>query len=184
MAALAGANGSGKTTLLRLICGLLRPHSGEVHIAGEKNPALRQLTGKVGYLMQDPDEQLFTESALAEVAFGPRNLSRPVDAEGELAQVGLARYRDVHPLCLSRGERQRLAAVAVLAMRPRILLLTAPTTGLDQRAWSALMELVIAMAQEQRTAVLFSTHQRDTIAAYAHRCLTLREGRVIDDRLC
>jgi energy-coupling factor transporter ATP-binding protein EcfA2 len=181
--ALLGPNGSGKTTLLKLLCGRLAPTRGRVMIGGTANPRLDQLVGKVGFLFQNPDEQLFTDSAIGEIAFGPGNLGRSVDPRERLEQVGLGSHADSHPAALSRGERQRLAAAAVLAMEPEIILLDEPTTGLDRNAWIQLMELVIGHATERGAGVVYSTHHQEMADAFAHRAITLREGRIVDDRV-
>ena len=128
--ALVGPNGSGKTTLLKLLCGLLRPRRGSLMVAGKESPSISDLVGEVGFLFQNPDEQLFADTVVEEIAFGPNNLARPMDADRYLDRLGLSRYRNEHPRSLSRGERQRLAAATVLAMEPRLILLDEPTTGL------------------------------------------------------
>ena len=110
--ALLGPNGSGKTTLLKMLCGLLRACRGNVVIAGKKRPSISDLVGEVGFLFQNPDEQLFADTVVEEIAFGPNNLSRPVETGRYLDRLGLSRYRDEHPRSLSRGERQRLAAAS------------------------------------------------------------------------
>ncbi|MGI6418216.1 MAG: ABC transporter ATP-binding protein [Thermoguttaceae bacterium] len=181
--ALTGANGCGKTTLLKLLCGLLRPQKGRLRVAGISQPALRDLVGAVGFLFQNPDEQIFTDRVADEIAFGPHNFGRTVDLDRYLNQTRLGRYREAHPRSLSRGERQRLAAAAVLAMRPKVILLDEPTTGLDQPAWSALMELVVAEARESEACVLFSTHHGEAADAFASRRLRIDEGRLVDDGL-
>jgi energy-coupling factor transporter ATP-binding protein EcfA2 len=181
--ALLGPNGAGKTTLLKLLCGLLRPTVGDVAVEGRRNPGLSELVGRIGYLFQNPDEQLFAASVSDEIAFGPANLGRDVDPIPHLERFGLERYRDAHPLTLSRGERQRLAAAAVLATEPDVLLLDEPTTGLDQRAWSQLMDIVIGQAVQRNAGVVFSTHHREVADAFAHRAVALAEGRIVDDRV-
>jgi energy-coupling factor transporter ATP-binding protein EcfA2 len=181
--ALVGPNGSGKSTLLKLLCGLLRPTEGCATVAGLQNPALASLVGWMGYLFQNPDEQLFCDSVVEEILFGPRNLNRQVDADSYLARLGLARYRDEHPRSLSRGERQRLAAATVLAMNPRLILLDEPTTGLDRQAWINLMHCVLDDAERQGACVVFSTHHHEVWEAFANRRITLAGGRIIDDRL-
>ena len=137
---LTGCNGVGKTTLLKLLCGLLRPSHGRLTIAGREQPSVRDLVGVAGLLFQNPDEQLFTESVAAEVEFGPANLGRAVAIDPLLERIGLFHHREAHPRSLSRGQRQRLAAAAVLATKPQLILLDEPTTGLDQTAWTALMQ--------------------------------------------
>jgi energy-coupling factor transport system ATP-binding protein len=180
---LTGCNGVGKTTLLKLLCGLLRPSHGRLTIAGRKQPSLRELVGVVGLLFQNPDEQLFTDSVAAEVEFGPQNLGRTFEVDPLLERIGLFQHRDDHPRSLSRGQRQRLAAAAVLAIKPQLVLLDEPTTGLDQAAWTALMQTVVDQAREAGSCVLFSTHHDEVLEAFANRRLRLSDGRLTDDRL-
>ncbi len=181
--ALLGRNGSGKTTVLKLLCGMLTARRGRIMIANKENPSLSSVVGEVGFLFQNPDEQLFADTVGEEVAFGPKSLSRPFDLGRYLDRLGLARFRDEHPRCLSRGERQRLAAAAVLAMRPQLILLDEPTTGLDQKAWVSLMELVVEEAAFCGACVVFSTHHYEVVEAFANRALTLERGRIVDDRV-
>lgn len=180
---LTGGNGAGKTTLLKLLCGLFRPSHGRLKIAGREQPSLRELVGVAGFLFQNPDEQLFTESVAAEVEFGPTNLGRAVAIDPLLERIGLFHRREDHPRSLSRGQRQRLAAAAVLATKPQLILLDEPTTGLDQPAWTALMQLVVDQAREDGACVLFSTHHDEVVEAFAKRRLRLSDGRLTDDRL-
>ena len=181
--AIVGPNGSGKTTLLKLLCGLLRASEGRMIIDWDERPTLASLVGKVGFLFQNPDEQLFADTVIEEIAFGPRNLGRPVDADRYLERLGLSQYRNEHPRSLSRGERQRLAAATVLAMRPRLILLDEPTTGLDRQAWTALMEFVVEEAGNCGACVVFSTHHHEVVETFAGRAITLSQGRIVDDRL-
>jgi energy-coupling factor transporter ATP-binding protein EcfA2 len=181
--ALKGRNGSGKTTLLKLLCGLLRPTQGCLTIAGRKQPRAADLVGEVGFLFQNPDEQLFTDSVVEEIVFGPDNLGRRVELDYFLNRTGLTQYRNAHPRSLSRGERQRLAAAAVLAMGPKVILLDEPTTGLDQPAWAALMELVVEQARHYGACVVFSTHHAEVVETFASRVLTISQGRLVDDCL-
>ena len=183
MVALLGPNGCGKTTLLKLLCGLLRSPQGFIEIMGKRHPKIANLIGKVGLLFQDPDEQLFADTVYEEIAFGPKNLSRPVDVEYYLKRLGLERYRDAHPRSLSRGQRQRLVAATVLAIQPKLILLDEPTTGLDQDAWIALMKLVVEEAGHSGACVVFSTHHAEVVKMFASRVLTLSEGRVTNDCL-
>jgi energy-coupling factor transporter ATP-binding protein EcfA2 len=181
--ALLGPNGSGKTTLLKMLCGLLRPSQGRVLIAGNERPSVSDLVGEVGFLFQNPDEQLFADTVVEEIAFGPTNLFRPVELGCYLERLGLNRYRDEHPRSLSRGERQRVATASVLALRPKLILLDEPTTGLDRHAWAALMEFVVEEADKFGACVVFSTHHAEVVQAFAGRVLTLSQGRIINDRL-
>lgn len=181
--ALTGPNGSGKTTLLKLLCGLLRPAKGTLCVDGVVQPTMARLVGRVGLLFQNPDEQLFNERVADEIAFGPRNIHREADVAAYLDRTGLARYAEAHPRSLSRGERQRLAAAAVLAMQPKVLLLDEPTTGLDQPGWVSLLDLIVEEAARYGACVIFSTHHREAARAFAGRTLQVAQGRLVDDRL-
>ncbi|MCY2988102.1 MAG: ATP-binding cassette domain-containing protein [Planctomycetota bacterium] len=178
--ALTGCNGAGKSTLLKLLCGLLQPVRGQLTIAGRSRPSVRDLVGTAGLLFQNPDEQLFTESVAAEIEFGPTNLGRQTATDSLIERIGLSDHREAHPRSLSRGQRQLLAAAAVLAMKPRLLLLDEPTTGLDQSAWVRLMQLIVEQAREDGACVLFSTHHDEVVEAFASRDLRLSEGRLTD----
>lgn len=179
--ALTGPNGSGKTTLLKILCGLLKCRKGRFRVAGVDQPALGDLAGKVGFLFQNPDEQIFTDRVADEILFGARNLGRDVDLDYYLHRTALADDVDAHPRSLSRGGRQRLVAAAVMAMRPQVVLLDEPTTGLDQGAWVSLMELVVDEARRCGACVLFSTHHDEAAAAFASRAIRIAQGRLIDD---
>src|SRR5262249_47660756 len=131
--ALIGQNGSGKTTLAKLLNGILRPTRGEVWL-GQHDLAHRPLAHAappVGYVFQDPDQQLFAASVRDEVSFGPRNLGvPPSDLEERvresLAAVGLHGLEESDPFLLGKGQRQRLAVAALLAQRPHLLILDEP----------------------------------------------------------
>jgi energy-coupling factor transporter ATP-binding protein EcfA2 len=181
--ALTGSNGSGKTTLLKILCGLLKCRNGRLRVAGVEQPALGGLAGKVGFLFQNPDEQIFTDRVADEILFGARNLGRSVDLDHYLYRTALADVVHAHPRSLSRGGRQRLVAAAVMAMQPQVVLLDEPTTGLDQAAWVSLMELVVEEAGRCGACVLFSTHHEEAAAAFASRSLRIAEGRLIDECL-
>ncbi len=185
--ALVGQNGSGKTTLAKLLNGLLRPQRGRVELWGTdvRRLPLARIAGLVGYVFQDPDQQLFASTVREEVAFGPRNLGV---AEPELCQridealeaVGLADSRDADPFLLTKGERQRLAVAAMLAQRPRLLILDEPTTGLDYREQVRMMELVARLHGEGMTMVVI-THSPWVVAEYAQRGILMAGGRIVFD---
>ncbi|MGQ4871296.1 MAG: heparinase II/III family protein, partial [Candidatus Thorarchaeota archaeon] len=136
--ALVGLNGSGKTTLMRLILGLLAPESGEIRVLGlpvtEDN--LWRIRQQTGYLFQNPADQLFAPTVWEDVAFGPRNQGLDEDeiqarVKWALDLVGMTEYRS-HPVNeLSHGQAKRVALAGLIAMRPKILLLDEPFTGLD-----------------------------------------------------
>ena len=138
--AIIGQNGSGKTTLAKHLNGLLRPTRGDV-LVGDWNTrtcTVAQMARRVGFLFQNPGEQIFENRVAAEVAFGPSNLGFSI-AEVEarvstaLTQTGLAGYRDAHPYELLPAQRKWVALASVLAMDPAVLVLDEPTTGQDAR---------------------------------------------------
>ncbi len=181
--ALVGRNGSGKTTLAKHLNGLLEPTEGAVRLEGRdlRSLALEELAQRVGYVFQDPDHQLFAATVEEEVAFGPQNLGLAA-AEVEarvaeaLAAVGLGE-RDADPFLLDKGVRQRLAVAAILALRPDVLVLDEPTTGLDFAEQQKMMALLRALHAGGRTIVII-THTPWVIAEYAERVVLLAGGRL------
>ncbi|MGE4092068.1 MAG: ABC transporter ATP-binding protein [Candidatus Binatia bacterium] len=185
--ALLGKNGSGKTTLAKHCCGLLAPTHGVVRFRGNDLHALplSQIAQEVSYVFQNPDHQLFADTVEAEVAFGPQNIGLDTRAVQErvneaLQAVGLQEMRQHDPFLLGRGERQRLAVAALLALRPRILILDEPTTGLDYREQRRMMELLHRLHQERRTIIII-THVPWVAAEYAERALLMSEGQLLWD---
>jgi cobalt transport protein ATP-binding subunit len=181
--ALVGRNGSGKTTLAKHLNGLLAPTAGHVRLGGRDIAGLplERLAQQVGYVFQDPDHQLFAPTVAEEVAFGPRNLGlAPAEVEARvdeaLAAVGLE-GRDVDPFLLDKGARQRLAVAAVLALRPEVLVLDEPTTGLDFAEQQRMLALLARLHAAGRTIIVI-THTPWVIAEYAERVVLLAGGRV------
>jgi energy-coupling factor transport system ATP-binding protein len=181
--ALVGRNGSGKTTLAKHLNGLLVSTDGHVAVMGRDIAGLplEELAQHVGYVFQDPDHQLFASTVEEEVAFGPRNLGLPpaeIEARVDeaLAAVGLD-ARDADPFLLDKGVRQRLAVAAVLALRPGVLVLDEPTTGLDSEEQLQMMSLLRDLHAAGRTIVII-THTPWVIAEYTERVVLLADGRV------
>jgi energy-coupling factor transport system ATP-binding protein len=181
--ALIGRNGSGKTTFAKHLNGLLAPTSGEIRLGGTPvaQLPLERLAQRVGFVFQDPDHQLFAGSVAEEVAFGPRNVGLPpseVDARvaEALAAVELD-ARDDDPFLLDKGARQRLAVAAVLALRPELLVLDEPTTGLDAGEQERMMQLLARLHSAGRTIVII-THTPWVVAEYAERVVLLERGRL------
>jgi energy-coupling factor transport system ATP-binding protein len=185
--AIVGENGAGKTTLAKHLVGLLRPARGRIEIQGRdiaRVPA-HETSRTVGFLFQDPDYQIFNNSCLEEVAYGLRLRGMPVDEAQRLARrtlerLGLGGHAEAHPYTLSRGERQRLTVACVLALRPPILVVDEPTTGLDYAESLAMMTLL----EEYRTAggtVLIITHDMDLAARFAQRIVVMAGGRITHD---
>jgi cobalt/nickel transport system ATP-binding protein len=153
--ALVGPNGAGKTTLLHLLVGLRKPSTGRVLAFGQERRTEADFVpvrARVGLLFQDSDDQLFCPTVLEDVAFGPLNLGRSpdeaqADAERTLAVLGLDGFAQRVTHRLSAGEKRLVALATVLAMRPDVLLLDEPTTGLDQAAERGLVEHMESLEQ-------------------------------------
>jgi len=185
--AIIGQNGSGKTTLAKHLVGLLRPVAGTVMLDGRDRTAMRpaETAAEVGYVFQNPDHQIFAATVEDEVAFGPRNFDL---APGEVQRrcdevlhaVGLQDARALDPFLLSKGERQRLAVASVLALRPRLLILDEPTTGLDYREQRRMMALVTQLNRDG-IAIVMITHTPWLVAEYARRVVLMRGGRKLFD---
>jgi len=185
--AIIGQNGSGKTTLAKHLVGLLRPTAGVVMLGGRDRATLRpaETAAQAGYVFQNPDHQIFAATVEDEVAFGPRNFNlAPDEIErrcGEvLRAVGLQDARGLDPFLLGKGERQRLAVASVLALRPRLLILDEPTTGLDYREQRRMMALVSELNRDG-IAIVMITHTPWLVAEYARRVVLIRHGRKLYD---
>ena len=180
---LTGANGSGKTTLLHIIVGLLKPQSGTVRLFGVecgREQDFREIRPRLGFVFQDPDDQLFCPTVLEDVAFGPLNLGRTqaeaVDtASATLKKIGLAGFEERITYRLSGGEKRLVALATVLSMDPEVLMLDEPTNGLDDSARARVIDVLEALPQ----ALLIVSHDRSLVEHVARRRLVLQNGRLI-----
>jgi energy-coupling factor transport system ATP-binding protein len=182
-----GQNGSGKTTLVKHLNGLLRPAEGQVLLDGAPTDGLTvdQLAATVGFVFQNPDEQLFERSVEREVAFGPRNLRRPAGEIAELVArsleaVGLTDVHATNPYDLDLSRRKLVALAGVLAMDPAILVLDEPTTGQDAAGIERVGAVVRAFRDAGRSVVAI-THDMEFAAANFTRVIVMRLGEVIAD---
>jgi len=185
--ALIGRNGSGKTTLAKCLNGLLVPQRGRVDVRGRalRDLTLAEVAADVGYVFQNPDQQIFAASAYDEVAFAPRNAGLAEDevarrVQRVLAAVGLDDCGPGDPFLLGKGERQRLAVASLLALEPALLILDEPTTGLDYAEQRRMMHRLAALHAGGLTLVII-THTPWVVAEYAQRGVVLSEGRVVFD---
>lgn len=185
--AILGQNGSGKTTLAKHLNGLLRPASGEVRIDGRPtiDDRVDQLAATVGFVFQNPDDQLFERTVEREVAFGPRNLGFATPevtalVEQSLAAVGLTADRGTNPYDLDLSRRKLVALASVLAMDPAILVLDEPTTGQDPEGIARVGAVIRAWRDAGRSAIAI-THDMEFAAATFNRIVVMRLGEVIAD---
>ncbi|HBT97472.1 MAG TPA: ABC transporter [Desulfobulbaceae bacterium] len=181
--ALVGRNGSGKSTLMRLLCGLLPCQDGEIFYRGEpvaKNTAPAPLVG-VGILFQDPDDHLFCNTILEDVAFGPLNQGKGIESHSLalswLKKVGLAEKAASPPHFLSHGQKKRAALAAVLAMEPELLLLDEPAAGLDP----VQTEAIAAILAEYRGTLVIIDHDLPFLARLCERAIVLSDGAIGHD---
>jgi energy-coupling factor transport system ATP-binding protein len=187
--AILGQNGSGKTTLVKHLNGLLRPAAGRILLNGAHTDGLSiaQLAGTVGFVFQNPDEQLFERSVEREVSFGPRNLGIPAAEIGplvatSLAAVGLSDERATNPYDLDLSRRKLVALAGVLAMNPAVLVLDEPTTGQDADGIERVGAVIAALRSAGRTVVAI-THDMEFAAASFERIVVMRDGGIVaDDR--
>ena len=185
--AIVGENGAGKTTLVRHLNGILRPTSGTVLVDGAstRDRSIAQLAAQVGYVFQNPDEQLFASTISADVEFGPRNLGcTPSEAAARaasaLATVQLQDRAGLHPHHLSPSERKRVALAGVLAMQTPVVVLDEPTTGQDARGVEIVAGVVDSIAAQGRTVVAI-THDMDFCAEHFDRVVVMAGGLVQAD---
>ncbi|EFR45229.1 energy-coupling factor ABC transporter ATP-binding protein [Streptococcus pseudoporcinus] len=188
--AFIGHTGSGKSTIMQLLNGLLTPTSGIVNVGGKaitsqsKNKDIKLIRKEVGLVFQFPESQLFEETVLKDVAFGPQNFGvTKEDAEKlareKLALVGISETLfEKNPFELSGGQMRRVAIAGILAMEPSILVLDEPTAGLDPKGRRELMTLFKKLHKSGMTIVLV-THLMDDVANYADKVYVLEKGKVI-----
>ena len=188
--ALIGHTGSGKSTILQLLNGLLVPSQGSVRVfdtlitSTSKNKDIRQIRKQVGLVFQFAENQIFEETVLKDVAFGPQNFGvSEEDAEQiareKLALVGIDESLfDRSPFELSGGQMRRVAIAGILAMEPAILVLDEPTAGLDPLGRKELMNLFKRLHQSGMTIVLV-THLMDDVAEYANQVYVMEKGRLV-----
>jgi energy-coupling factor transport system ATP-binding protein len=185
MVAILGQNGSGKTTLVKHFNGLLMPTAGNVLVEGQ--PTLGQgifkLGQKVGYVFQNPDYQIFSETVFDEVAFSPRLREMPeLEVKQRVTEaleaVGLAGSEEQDPFSLTKSGRQRVAVAAVLAAQPEVLILDEPTTGLDYGEQRSMMDMV-RWLNENGSTIIFVTHHMWVVAEYAKRVYVIKDGKMM-----
>jgi cobalt transport protein ATP-binding subunit len=180
---ICGPNGSGKTTLIRLVCGLVKPTAGSVHINGLGEPhASREVRGQVGMVFQEADYQIVGETVREDVAFGPENMGLASEdvalrVDGALHLMGLENISEKSCHLLSGGEKRRLAIAGVLAMKPRIILFDEPFSHLDYSGIQEVLKRMIHLHQEGHTLVV-TTHDVEKVIAHVDRMAILHNGEL------
>lgn len=190
---LTGPSGCGKTTLCRCVNGLI-PHfyegelQGDVIVAGlnVREHRVSELSTHVGFVFQNPDNQLFTLVVEKDVAFGLENLAFPREeirkrVDWALRVTGIEALRYRAPYELSGGEKQRVAIASVLAMRPEIIILDEPTSFLDPVTAERVFDAVHRLHEELSLSVLLVEHRLSMLTRYADRVLVMSRGRILVD---
>ena len=185
--ALAGLNGSGKTTLFKLLLGLLEPDSGDIYIFERKltKDTLWEIRQDVGFLFQNPEDQLFAPTVWEDVAFGPRNLGLSKEevedrVEWALDKVGMSTFVNRPVNQMSHGQVKRVALAGIIAMRPSILVLDEPFSGLDFKMVTNMINIIQKLRQEG-ASILFTTHNSFFIGNWSDSVAVIKEGRIVYD---
>jgi len=185
--ALLGTNGSGKTTLLHHLNGILKPTSGTIYYEDEPlkydSKSLLELRKRVGFVFQDPNDQLFAPTVKQDVAFGPLNLGIPAEqvkkiVEEALKTVGMDEFAKKPPHFLSLGQKKRVALAGVLAMQPEVIIMDEPTSNLDPRATSEILHLLLQLNKEAGITLLLATHDVDMVPLFAKKLYILSKGKL------
>ncbi|MFG3614046.1 energy-coupling factor ABC transporter ATP-binding protein [Rummeliibacillus stabekisii] len=189
--AIIGHTGSGKSTILQHLNALLKPTEGSIQIgdkvimAGKKEKDLRPIRKKVGIVFQFPEHQLFEETVLKDIIFGPMNFGVPEKEAMEKARdlvklVGLPEaVLEKSPFDLSGGQMRRVAIAGVLAMEPDVIVLDEPTAGLDPRGRKEIMDLFYQLHQKRNLTTILVTHSMEDAARYADQIAIMHEGRCV-----
>jgi energy-coupling factor transport system ATP-binding protein len=185
--AIIGENGAGKTTLVKHFNGLLKPARGQVTVGDwdTREHTVAKLAARVGYVFQNPDDQIVERSVIEEVAFGPRRLGQSeaeamASAASALETVQLANYAKTHPYDLTAPERKLVTLASVLSMHTPVVIFDEPTMGQDSRGIRLIGEIIEGLKAEGRT-VLIITHDIDFCAAHFGRVVCMGGGQVLAD---
>lgn len=185
-----GHTGSGKSTLVQHLNGLLKPNSGSVFIDGkditQKGVSMKEIRRSIGLVFQYPEYQLFEETVLKDVAFGPRNLG--LDEEEVTLRVSEAlnfvgldekEIGNASPFELSGGQKRRVAIAGVLAMRPKVLILDEPTAGLDPKGHKDILEMICRIHNSTQGIIILVSHNMADIVAHSDKILVMEGGRLV-----
>ncbi|MFL2019092.1 MAG: energy-coupling factor transporter ATPase [Weissella hellenica] len=189
--AVIGHTGSGKSTMVQNLDGLVLPTTGTITIGNQvitaetKLKALNEARAHIGLVFQFPEAQLFEQTVLKDVMFGPKNFGASeavakASAEVALEKVGIAReLYERSPFELSGGQMRRVAIAGVIAMSPDLLILDEPTAGLDPKGQQELMQLFTDLQKEKKMTVVLITHQMEYVAQYADHVVVFEHGTVV-----
>jgi len=185
--AIMGQNGAGKTTLVKQFNGLLKPTQGRVLVDGVETTktSVAALSKNVGFVFQNPDHQLFSETVEEEIGFALKNFGYQKEVIEDritwaVNLLGLGQYRKTSPFMLSGGERKRVALASVLAWDPKVLVLDEPTIGQDYQQKENLRQFIMQLQSQGKTVVVV-THDVEFVAECNPRVVLMREGKIVAD---
>ncbi len=185
--AIMGQNGAGKTTLVKHFNGLLKPTTGNVLVDGinTRDVSVAKLARNVGFVFQNPDHQLFSESVEEEIAFALKNfgfeesvVAKQVD--WALNLLDIIEYRKTSPFMLSGGERKRVSLASILAWDPNIIILDEPTIGQDYQQKEKLQQFIMQLNAQKKTVIVVS-HDVEFVAECNPRVILMSKGKILVD---
>ncbi len=185
--AIVGQNGAGKTTAVKLLNGLHKPYQGDVLVDGvnTRDKSCAWLSQKVGYVFQNPDDQIFNSTALAEIEYMPKYFKLP-EAEVKrrcdkaIELTGISRYLKMNPLDIPYAIRKFVAIAAIIATEPRYIILDEPTAGQDKRG-NEILENIIEELGKEGVSVIAITHDMDFVAKNFPRIVAMAHKNIIAD---
>ena len=185
--AIVGQNGAGKTTLVKLLKGLLKPINGNIYYGGDDiaQKTVAMLAGEIGYVFQNPDDQIFKYHVIDEVMFGPQNIGMTKEQAKEkalqaLELVGLRQLADENPYDLELSERKLVAIASVLAMDTKVLILDEPTIAQDWKGRTIIQNIIKDLSKQGKTVIAI-LHDMDFVAESFERVIVMAHGKVLAD---
>lgn len=188
---LEGDNGCGKTTLIKLLNGLIFPDSGsylfdgkEINQKSMKNEKFaKAFHQKIGYVFQNPENQLFCGSVFEEIAFGPQQMGLPQEevekrTNDVMKLMGIEALKDRAPYHLSGGEKKKTALACVLSMNPQVLILDEPMNGLDRKSRENLLQILLSLKEAGKTLIV-ATHDEVLLKQITDKIITIGEDHRI-----
>ena len=184
-----GHTGSGKSTLMQMLNRLLEPDSGQIIFDGKditsNDISKNEVRKNIGLVFQYPEYQLFENSVLEDVCFGPKNVGYDKEEAKEIAKKSLSmvgiseEYYRRSPFELSGGEKRRVAIAGVIAMKPKVLILDEPTAGLDPRGRDEILDLLKSLRDENDMTIIIVSHSMEDMAKYADRIVVMNKGDIV-----
>jgi cobalt/nickel transport system ATP-binding protein len=185
--AILGPNGSGKSTLILLMAGLLTPQKGEIKVFGEKTTLkdFQKFRSRIGIVFQDPDDQLFTQSVIEDIEYGPKNLKLPEEnikqrSQEVLEKIDIYHLKDRPPYRLSFGEKKKVSLATALVLKPELLILDEPTANLDLVSRRGLIEMLNELNSEGTTVVI-ATHDVEALPELVDRVIVISHGSMLGE---